>query len=226
MISNPNYQGKWEPRKIANPDFFEDKNPFSSLTTFASIGLELWSMTDNIYFDNFIITDDEAVAIEFAKDSWEIKKKLELIGARSSVSAFILKLANILISSIFNVLFYLKDSVVDSLLNAATEKPWMWAVYVLVVLLPIVIIVVFCCGGKSEVKKTSDNKKTDAPTPDDPIPNEIVEEEEEEQDEEGEAPELVSEEKGSPNKKEDKSDLEPKLDDDDEEAPKEEVTFK
>ena len=60
----------------------------------------------------------------------------------------------------------------DSVLNAAADKPWLWAVYVLVVLLPIVIIVVFCCGGsKSEDKKNVDNKKTDAQTPDDPVPN-------------------------------------------------------
>ena len=54
MISNPKYQGKWEPRKIANPEYFEETNPFKSLTSFSSIGLELWSMTDNIYFDNFL----------------------------------------------------------------------------------------------------------------------------------------------------------------------------
>jgi hypothetical protein len=87
LINNPKYQGKWEPRKIANPDYFEDTNPFKSLTTFSGIGLELWSMTDNIYFDNFLITDDEAIALDFAKKSWEIKKKLELIGSRSSVSS-------------------------------------------------------------------------------------------------------------------------------------------
>jgi len=58
MIDNPNYQGKWEPRKIANPEYFEETNPFSSLTPFSALGLELWSMTENIYFDNFIITND------------------------------------------------------------------------------------------------------------------------------------------------------------------------
>jgi hypothetical protein len=81
MIANPNYQGKWEPKKIANPDYFEEKNPFSKLTTFSSIGLELWSMTDNIYFDNFLITDDETVAANFAKESWEVKHNLELASA-------------------------------------------------------------------------------------------------------------------------------------------------
>ena len=27
MIDNPAYKGPWAPRKIKNPDFFEDKTP-------------------------------------------------------------------------------------------------------------------------------------------------------------------------------------------------------
>jgi len=134
LIENPNYQGVWEPRKIANPDYFEDNDPFRSLTPFSAIGLELWSMTENIYFDNFLITDDKSVADQFAKDSWVLKKSLETINSRSS------------------------DSVIDGLVNAANEKPWLWALYLLVILLPIVIIAVFCCG-KSPSKPQASNKK-------------------------------------------------------------------
>ena len=86
MIDNPSYQGKWEPRRIPNPDYFEDADPFSSLESFSAIGLELWSMTDNIYFDNFLITDDEKVAKEFAKDSWSQKIELEVKNSKSGVS--------------------------------------------------------------------------------------------------------------------------------------------
>jgi hypothetical protein len=85
MIDNPNYQGKWEPRKIANPEYFEETNPFSSLTPFSALGLELWSMTENIYFDNFIITNDEQVAKQFANDSWSVRQKLE--AAKSKVKS-------------------------------------------------------------------------------------------------------------------------------------------
>jgi len=81
MIDNPSYQGIWEPRKIPNPDFFEDKEPFYSFVPFSAVGLELWSMTENIHFDNFIITDDKSVADQFAKDSWVLKKSLEVIGS-------------------------------------------------------------------------------------------------------------------------------------------------
>uniref|UniRef100_A0A5F8H419 Calnexin n=1 Tax=Monodelphis domestica TaxID=13616 RepID=A0A5F8H419_MONDO len=54
MIDNPNCQGIWKPRKIPNPDFFEDLEPFK-MTPFSAVGLELWSMTSDIFFDNFII---------------------------------------------------------------------------------------------------------------------------------------------------------------------------
>lgn len=77
LIANPNFQGIWAPRKIPNPAYFEDKNPFNSLKSFSVLGLELWSMTENIYFDNFLITDDETVANEFAKNSWVIKKSVK-----------------------------------------------------------------------------------------------------------------------------------------------------
>ncbi|RNA15717.1 Calnexin [Brachionus plicatilis] len=142
MIDNPNYQGVWEARKIANPDFFEDSEPFKSLLPFSSVGLELWSMTENIYFDNFLVTDDESVAEIFAQENWVLKNKLEMANVPSS------------------------DSVFEGLARRANANPWLWAVYILVVLIPIVLIVVFCCGKDSNKKKL-DSKKTDAVTPDD-----------------------------------------------------------
>ncbi len=85
-IDNPAYQGKWEPKKIPNPDYFEDNDPFKSITSISAIGLELWSMNDNIYFDNFLITDDEHMANEFAKDTWLLKKSVEFKPTSTSVT--------------------------------------------------------------------------------------------------------------------------------------------
>lgn len=31
MIDNPAYKGEWAPRKISNPDYFEDLTPVKSL---------------------------------------------------------------------------------------------------------------------------------------------------------------------------------------------------
>lgn len=66
-------QGVWTPRKIDNPDYFEDLHPFQ-MTPFKALGLELWSMTSDIYFDNFIITSQKEVADRWASDSWGLKK--------------------------------------------------------------------------------------------------------------------------------------------------------
>lgn len=62
MMSNPDYKGKWAPRNIPNPDYFEDLTPFKSLKAFDKIGFELWTLSSDIYFDNIIITSDEAQA--------------------------------------------------------------------------------------------------------------------------------------------------------------------
>lgn len=178
LIENVNYQGQWEPRKIPNPAYFEEEDPYSKLLSFDALGLELWSMTDMIYFDNFIITDDESVSNQFSLDSWAIKKDLESKKSSSS------------------------DSVIDGLVNATKDKPWLWALYVLVVLVPIVLIFVFCCGKSPEKSSDADAKKTDAVSPDDVVNPEESKEEEEAQVEEEQEEEAEAEDKPS------KSDLE------------------
>lgn len=51
LIDNPAYKGVWAPRKIPNPDYFEDNTP-SKFEPIAGIGIELWTMQENILFDN------------------------------------------------------------------------------------------------------------------------------------------------------------------------------
>lgn len=36
MIDNPAYKGEWAPRKIPNPDYFEDLTPAKSLNKIVS----------------------------------------------------------------------------------------------------------------------------------------------------------------------------------------------
>lgn len=66
-----------------NPDYFEDLHPFR-MEPFKALGLELWSMTSDIYFDNFIITSHKEVADRWASDSWGLKK---LVASANEVSA-------------------------------------------------------------------------------------------------------------------------------------------
>ncbi|CAK8674977.1 unnamed protein product [Clavelina lepadiformis] len=130
MIANPNYKGIWKPRMIPNPNYFEDLEPYK-MTPIGAVGLELWSMSDGILFDNILITDDLSVAADYATKTWNLKK---MIRAES------------------------EPGLVAGLLKAAEEKPWLWIVFVLVVGLPLVLIYSFCCGGKKKAdpKKTDE----------------------------------------------------------------------
>ncbi|KAF6748416.1 Calreticulin family-domain-containing protein [Ephemerocybe angulata] len=55
LIDNPAYKGEWAPRKIPNPAFFEDKAPVKSLPKIGGVGIELWTMTEDILFDNIYV---------------------------------------------------------------------------------------------------------------------------------------------------------------------------
>ncbi|XP_015243692.1 PREDICTED: calmegin isoform X1 [Cyprinodon variegatus] len=120
LIDNPNYQGVWKPRKMMNPEYFEDLHPFR-MTPFKAVGLELWSMTSDIYFDNFIITSHKEVADRWASDSWGLKK---LVASANEPGIF------------------------AQLMMAAEERPWLWIIYILTVGLPIGLAVLFCWPKK------------------------------------------------------------------------------
>ena len=78
LINNPNYKGKWRPRKIPNPDYYHDPEPFK-MTAIGAVGIELWSMSDDIYFDNILITDKIEIADNWAKDTFDLKvQKLDV----------------------------------------------------------------------------------------------------------------------------------------------------
>lgn len=122
LVDNPNYQGVWKPGKINNPDYFEDLQPFR-MTPFKALGLELWSMTSDIYFDNFIITSHKEVADRWASDSWGLKK---LVASANEPGIF------------------------AQLMLAAEERPWLWVIYILTVGLPVGLAVLFCWPKKPE----------------------------------------------------------------------------
>ncbi|KAM8765735.1 calmegin isoform 2-T2 [Rhynchonycteris naso] len=134
MIDNPNYQGIWSPRKIPNPDYFEDDHPFL-LTSFLALGLELWSMTSDIYFDNFIICSEKEVADRWAADGWGVKRMMEK--------------AN-------------EPGVFTQLRTAAEENPWLWIIYVVTAGLPIALIISFCWPRRAKKRyEEAEYKKTD-----------------------------------------------------------------
>jgi len=147
-IPNPAYKGIWKPRVIPNPDFFEDTQPFQ-MTTIGALGFELWSMSNEIMFDNIIITTDKSVADDYASNTFALKK--EILASK-------------------------EPGMFENLVSAAQERPWLWIVYVLVIGLPAILFFVMCCR-KSKVTSDADAKKTDAVSPDDPHPETEGEEE-------------------------------------------------
>ncbi|KAG2135056.1 Calreticulin-domain-containing protein [Suillus cothurnatus] len=72
MIDNPAYIAEWAPCKIANPDFCEDLEPVKHPNNIAGIGVELWTMTEDILFNNTYvghsIDDAKSLAAETYKD--------------------------------------------------------------------------------------------------------------------------------------------------------------
>lgn len=147
MIDNPNYRGKWKPRKIPNPDFFEDLEPYK-MTSIDAVGLELWSMSDNILFDNIIVTDSVSDAYQFSQETFDLKiYKME----KGQGGLF------------------------RRIINYSNKHPWLYGIYTLLVAIPVVMIFAFCCSETKDSKEdaaAAERKKTDEPTADDPAPEE------------------------------------------------------
>lgn len=102
MIDNPEYKGEWAPRKIANPVYFEDLTPVKSLVPIVrhvvaflgfghlltslqgGVGIELWTMTEDILFDNIYIGHSVDDAKALAAETYEVKKPLEAEQAKAN----------------------------------------------------------------------------------------------------------------------------------------------
>ena len=77
MIDNPEYKGEWAPRKIPNPAYFEDLNPVKSLVPIGGVGIELWTMTEDILFDNLYVGHSVEDAAKLAKETYFVTKAYE-----------------------------------------------------------------------------------------------------------------------------------------------------
>ncbi|XP_061103991.1 calnexin [Conger conger] len=78
MIKNPNYQGQWHPRTIPNPASSDAAPPFY-ISPAAAVGLELWSVTGGVLFDNILLCDDSEVARRWTEDTWGQRKTPGLV---------------------------------------------------------------------------------------------------------------------------------------------------
>lgn len=76
LIDNPEYKGVWAPRKIPNPNYFEDKTP-ADFNPIGGVGFELWTMDEDILFDNIYVGHDPAQAKAFSAETFDQKFKIE-----------------------------------------------------------------------------------------------------------------------------------------------------
>ena len=125
-------------------------------------------MVDGVVFDNFLLTSDQSIAKQYADQIWYPKSVLE--GKAISAAS---------------------ESVVDAIVNATKDRPWLWAVYLVAILLPLVILIVFCWTRKSSKKPVeSIRKKTDESTPDSPSQRLASRKNDEDEDEDEEPEEI------------------------------------
>ncbi|UKZ55024.1 hypothetical protein TrVGV298_008840 [Trichoderma virens] len=76
FIDNPAYKGVWAPRKIKNPDYYEDKTP-ANFEPIGAIGFEIWTMTNDILFDNIYIGHSVEDAEKLANETFFVKHPVE-----------------------------------------------------------------------------------------------------------------------------------------------------
>ncbi|CEL54337.1 Calnexin homolog OS=Neosartorya fumigata (strain ATCC MYA-4609 / Af293 / CBS 101355 / FGSC A1100) GN=AFUA_4G12850 PE=2 SV=2 [Rhizoctonia solani AG-1 IB] len=76
LIDNPAYKGPWSPRKITNPNYFEDLHP-ANLNKIGGVGIEIWTMTEDILFDNIYVGSSPEDAAKLAKETFVVKQKVE-----------------------------------------------------------------------------------------------------------------------------------------------------
>ncbi|KAG8967338.1 hypothetical protein FRC03_010183 [Tulasnella sp. 419] len=191
LIDNPAYKGVWKPRLIPNPNYFEDPSP-ANLHPIGGVGFEIWSMTEDILFDNIYIgqSPDEAKAL--AKQTFHVKhpiekkqKDAEIEAEKAAadepqpltgVAAFVNNLQEAFVGLKENPTGFVREQVLlfvdmakeDGPVVAFQRKPEIGAAIALVLLSFFGAIgALFGIVGSAGKPVVKSSKKTDAPSPDD-----------------------------------------------------------
>jgi len=72
-IANPAYKGPWVHPEIPNPAYKHDDSIYAYDSN-AFVGVEIWQVKAGTIFDNFLITDSEETASEWAKKSIDARR--------------------------------------------------------------------------------------------------------------------------------------------------------
>ncbi|TFK70453.1 Calreticulin-domain-containing protein [Pluteus cervinus] len=175
LIDNPAYKGEWAPRKIPNPNFYEDLNPVRSLNKIGGVGIELWTMTEDILFDNIYIGHSVEDAKKLAAETFGVKKPIESANEKKDEAAddeddedsvsfkddpagFVRQ----------KVLTFVDSAKVDPIVAVKTHPETAAALAAVFLTLFGMLGALFgIVGGQQTPVFTKSTKKTDAPTPDD-----------------------------------------------------------
>lgn len=76
MIENPAYKGPWKPRVIPNPNYYVDEQP-SNFSPMGGIGFEIWTMDEDILFDNIYVGYSPEDAKKLSEETFEKKLPIE-----------------------------------------------------------------------------------------------------------------------------------------------------
>ncbi|KAA8644556.1 hypothetical protein EYZ11_001446 [Aspergillus tanneri] len=121
LIDNPAYKGPWAPRKIANPGYFEDKTP-SNLEPMGAIGFEIWTMQNDILFDNIYIGHSVEDAEKLRKETFDIKHPVEVAEEEASKPKVDEKAPTTSVSFKEDPVTYVREKV-DSFVGLAKQDP-------------------------------------------------------------------------------------------------------
>ncbi|KAH8998757.1 Calreticulin family-domain-containing protein [Lactarius hatsudake] len=179
MIDNPAYKGEWAPRKIPNPDYFEDLTPAKSLNKIGGVGIELWTMTEDILFDNIYVGHSLEDAKALAAETFDVKHSLEKAADKAAQAdedeepvdepTFAENPVEFLRHKAFTFIALAReDPVVAFKTHPETGIALAGAVLTFFGMLG----ALFGLVGSQQKTVTKPSKKTDAPTPDDKNPKE------------------------------------------------------
>ncbi|CAL1694327.1 unnamed protein product [Somion occarium] len=174
LIDNPAYKGEWAPRKIPNPEFFQDLTPVKSLKPIGGVGIELWTMTEDILFDNIYIGHSVEDAKKLADETFHVKRPLE--EAANKVANKVdeeegeeeVSFKDDPVAFIRGRVFKFVDAAKVDPITAFKTQPETGAGLALAVVTFFGMIgALFGLVGGQQAPVTKSTKKTDAPTPDD-----------------------------------------------------------
>merc|ERR1712038_377758 len=134
QIKNPDYQGEWKARMIDNPAYFEQTNVYNSITPIRSVALELWTMSKDIYFDNFYIGNSVDAAKKLSSETFDLK----------------IKQANAN-----------KPSLTEKAASTVSEKPWILILIGVVVGIPVLFLIYRMCRPAAQPTEDEKMKKDD-----------------------------------------------------------------